>query len=185
MKSPRHARKTPSSRASGGINSQGTRLATGLIGRGSLEKRCPSDGDRGFESLSLQRRVSCEPDFRGRIPSMIVGVPTSGANFLTGDRGFESTSLQRRVTCEPDFLDQIRKFVKCSGAIMLGDVGLNPRRAGAAQEIGPGIVAGALGGGKRVLADRSLSRSGRREERRAIKSTSTMPPRARCHGGAD
>ena len=35
-----------------------------------------------------------------------------------GDRGFESVSLQRRVTCEPDFLDQIRKFVKCSGAIV-------------------------------------------------------------------
>ena len=106
MKSPRHARKTPSSRASGGINSQGTRLATGLIGRRSLEKRCPSDGDRGFESLSLQRRVSCEPDFRGRIPSMIVGVPTSGASFLTGDRGFESGSLHQRVRCEPDSLDQ-------------------------------------------------------------------------------
>src|SRR3984893_13908173 len=30
---------------------------------------------------------------------------------------FESGLLQRRVTCEPDFLDQIRKFVKCSGAI--------------------------------------------------------------------
>jgi hypothetical protein len=26
--------------------------------------------------------------------------------------------LQRRVTCEPDFFDQIRKFVKCSGAIV-------------------------------------------------------------------
>ena len=26
-------------------------------------------GDRGFESISLQRRVRCEPDFRGRIPS--------------------------------------------------------------------------------------------------------------------
>jgi hypothetical protein len=25
---------------------------------------------------------------------------------------------QRGVTCEPDFLDQIRKFVKCSGAIV-------------------------------------------------------------------
>ena len=55
-------------------------------------------GDRGFESPSLQRRVRCEPDFRGRIPSMIVGVPTSGASFLTGDRGFESTSLQQRVS---------------------------------------------------------------------------------------
>ena len=26
-------------------------------------------GDRGFESTSLQRRVDCEPDFRGRIPT--------------------------------------------------------------------------------------------------------------------
>ena len=30
-------------------------------------------GDRGFESISLQRGVWCEPDFRGRIPSMTVG----------------------------------------------------------------------------------------------------------------
>src|SRR5207253_164781 len=29
-------------------------------------------GDQWFESGSLQWRVSCEPDFRGRIPSMIV-----------------------------------------------------------------------------------------------------------------
>jgi len=39
---------------------------------------------------------------------------------LSRNRRFESISLQRRVTCEPDLLDQIRKFVKCSGAIMLG-----------------------------------------------------------------
>ena len=61
----------------------------------------PSSRDREFEPVSLQRRVRCEPDFRGRIPSMIVGVPTSGASLLTGDRGFESTSLQRGVSCEP------------------------------------------------------------------------------------
>ncbi len=29
--------------------------------------------DRGFGSRSLQRRVWCEPDFSGRIPSMTVG----------------------------------------------------------------------------------------------------------------
>ena len=29
-------------------------------------------GNRGFESTSLQRGVYCEPDFRGRIPSMTV-----------------------------------------------------------------------------------------------------------------
>jgi hypothetical protein len=29
--------------------------------------------DRGFESRFLQRRVQCEPDFRGRTPSMTVG----------------------------------------------------------------------------------------------------------------
>src|SRR5712671_2914534 len=29
--------------------------------------------DRWFESGSLQRGVNCEPDFRGRIPSMTVG----------------------------------------------------------------------------------------------------------------
>jgi hypothetical protein len=30
-------------------------------------------GDRGFESLLLQRGVRCEPDFRGGSPSMTVG----------------------------------------------------------------------------------------------------------------
>ena len=34
------------------------------------------------------------------------------------DRGFESGFLQRRVTCEPEFLDQTRKVIKCSGAII-------------------------------------------------------------------
>jgi hypothetical protein len=45
---------------------------------------------------------------RRRIPSMIVGVPTSGASFLTGDRGFESGSLQQRVRLsqEPIFVGQ-------------------------------------------------------------------------------
>src|ERR1700730_3984738 len=31
------------------------------IGRGSFDKRSPSEGDRGFESRSLQRGVRCEP----------------------------------------------------------------------------------------------------------------------------
>ncbi len=30
---------------------------------GCLEKRCPSYGDRWFESFSLHQRVRCEPDF--------------------------------------------------------------------------------------------------------------------------
>ena len=33
----------------------------------------PSRRDRWFESCSLRRGVRCEPDFRGRIPSMAVG----------------------------------------------------------------------------------------------------------------
>jgi transposase-like protein len=32
-----------------------------MLGKRRLEKRCPSDGDRGFESISLQRRVINEP----------------------------------------------------------------------------------------------------------------------------
>jgi hypothetical protein len=31
----------------------------------AIEARRPPQGDRGFESTSLQRRVSCEPDFLG------------------------------------------------------------------------------------------------------------------------
>jgi transposase-like protein len=34
-----------------------------MLGKRRLEKRCPSDGDRGFESISLQRGVRREPDF--------------------------------------------------------------------------------------------------------------------------
>ena len=40
---------------------------------GSLENVVLLTGDRKFESISLQRGVSCEPDFRGRIPSITVG----------------------------------------------------------------------------------------------------------------
>ena len=32
-----------------------------MLGKRRLEKRCPSDWDRGFESISLQRGVQCEP----------------------------------------------------------------------------------------------------------------------------
>ena len=35
-----------------------------MLGKRRLEKRCPSDGDRGFESISLQRGVSNEPSRR-------------------------------------------------------------------------------------------------------------------------
>src|ERR1700747_971190 len=38
-----------------------------MLGKRRLEKRCPSDGDRGFESISLQRGVNNEPcSCRGR-----------------------------------------------------------------------------------------------------------------------
>jgi hypothetical protein len=44
-----------------------------MVGGGaSLDDRL-SRRDRRFESGSLQRGVWCEPDFRGRIPSMTVG----------------------------------------------------------------------------------------------------------------
>jgi hypothetical protein len=33
------------------------------------DRRQSQEGDRWFESTSLQRRVQCEPNFRGRIPS--------------------------------------------------------------------------------------------------------------------
>ena len=41
-----------------------------MLGKRSLEKRCPSDGGPRFESISLQRRVSnapCARDLPGRI----------------------------------------------------------------------------------------------------------------------
>ena len=38
------------------------------------KKCCPLREDRGFESGFLQRGVDCEPDFRGRILSMAVGI---------------------------------------------------------------------------------------------------------------
>ncbi len=35
--------------------------------RGGLEKMLSTTGDRGFESVSLQRRVSCEPRSREKL----------------------------------------------------------------------------------------------------------------------
>ena len=49
------------------------RSADGIANRDSLT------GDRGFESISLQRGVYCDPDFRGRILSMTVGDFTDAA----------------------------------------------------------------------------------------------------------
>ena len=71
-------------------------------------------GDRGFESISLQRGVMCEPGSTiGR--SALPGLPcrgevdlqrgsTGGQKNLAGYRWFESISLQRRVECEPDLV---------------------------------------------------------------------------------
>jgi hypothetical protein len=41
--------------------------------RGLGRRRPFPQGDQRFESVSLQRGVCCEPDFRGRVPSMTVG----------------------------------------------------------------------------------------------------------------
>jgi hypothetical protein len=76
-------------------------------------------GDRGFESISLQRRVRNEP-LSGEPPKSSEPAPRRGRAWTRfpdlgarshirvlppkGDRGFESTSLHRRVHCEPDFL---------------------------------------------------------------------------------
>jgi hypothetical protein len=51
-----------------GMLSEQQRLGLGPSGIASAPER-----DRGFESSFLQRGVSCEPDFQGRIPSMTVG----------------------------------------------------------------------------------------------------------------
>src|SRR5262249_53005092 len=44
------------------------RRNTGLIRFGRGTQRRPVARNRWFESISLQRRVRCEPDFRGRSP---------------------------------------------------------------------------------------------------------------------
>src|SRR6266446_9721696 len=41
--------------------------------------RRPCSGEQGFESAFLQRGVRCEPDFRGRVPSMAVADPRRAA----------------------------------------------------------------------------------------------------------
>jgi hypothetical protein len=48
---------------------------TGTPALGKPRKRCPSDGDRGFESTSLQRRVEREPDLApwNRSPRSVPG----------------------------------------------------------------------------------------------------------------
>jgi hypothetical protein len=84
--------------------------------------RLARDRDLWFESISLQRGVRCEPDFRGRIPPMAVGrfrrlmiplsparsgisrrsprpfelsVPAHGGTQLSRQRGREKTSDSR------------------------------------------------------------------------------------------
>src|SRR6516165_8741941 len=46
-----------------------------VMGDGTAFSKTEADlfGNRKFESISLQRGVDCEPDFRGRILSMTVG----------------------------------------------------------------------------------------------------------------
>src|SRR5690349_7545220 len=48
-------------------------LSTSSLELESRLSRTCWPGDREFDSRLLQRRVWCEPDFRGRIPSMTVG----------------------------------------------------------------------------------------------------------------
>src|SRR6202022_2432147 len=63
-----------------------------------------SGGDRGFESPFLQRGVWCEPDFRGRIPSMTVGDFANANPSAALARGTERQRItpdQRADNCEP------------------------------------------------------------------------------------
>jgi hypothetical protein len=46
--------------------SHSTNIARVGLHRSDVENHDPLMGDRGFESTSLQQRVWCEPDFRGR-----------------------------------------------------------------------------------------------------------------------
>ena len=60
--------------------------------RGGLEIVLPDAGDRGFESIPLQRRVHCEPDFLGawgcpsaarlRVSGVIARSPRKGQHFF-------------------------------------------------------------------------------------------------------
>ena len=52
------------------------------VNRDGRRTGCPEIGtdllrNRRFESISLQQRVRCEPDFLGRIPSMTVGISST------------------------------------------------------------------------------------------------------------
>src|SRR6202035_4967615 len=49
-----------------------------------------------FESIALQRGVSCEPDFRGRIPPMTVGDLTYASARQEADAGPASGHRQDR-----------------------------------------------------------------------------------------
>src|SRR5882757_6035791 len=54
--------------------------------------------NRGFESISLQRRVSSEPDFLEERPSASRWAVPKKLRPCYGDRGFESRFLQQRVS---------------------------------------------------------------------------------------
>jgi hypothetical protein len=57
------------------VNSRRAAPRLPLDGVGLVDGSTLPSGDRGFESISLQRRVHREPDFQERIPSMPVGIP--------------------------------------------------------------------------------------------------------------
>jgi hypothetical protein len=64
-------------------------------------------GDRGFESRLLQRRVSCEPDFRGRIHRWCSSFPLNVSGRPPAAIGCDPISSPRSNACDDNLLRQV------------------------------------------------------------------------------
>ena len=95
---------------------------------GAVSIMLSSTGDRQFESPFLQRGVSCEPDFQGRIPSMTVGdfARACGSSAMLASRSRSTSSTTTRTLgcmhsflwaeMYPDLMDGIVGLL-CAGAV--------------------------------------------------------------------
>ena len=86
----------------GGFSEQAS--STPPAGKTSRNRGIRPERDRWFESVFLQRGVWCEPDFRGRIPSMTVGDFANANPSAALARGTERQRItpdQRADNCEP------------------------------------------------------------------------------------
>jgi hypothetical protein len=92
------------------VNSRRAAPRLPLDGVGLVDGSTLPSGDRGFESISLQRRVTCEPVSRGNSPSY-VEKPRFSAGVRVGASGTVGRDAQDAAT------SGLRAVISLSGHI--------------------------------------------------------------------